>query len=267
MPIDNASKLYKINKNKVAKLFRNNIFEISEVPDDMLNDNQVIQKNAITDNKVHKNKYGIKNFIDKLKYPLYYLDFETFMEPVPRFSSCKVYAQIPFQYSLHIQYENGTLEHYEFLHKDATDPRKSILISMLDVLGDKGSIVVFNQAFEKTRLKELAELYPEYKASINRILERVIDLLVPFSKFYYYNPIQQGSCSIKKVLPAVTGKSYDEMNISNGMDASTLYFKATFENEFSSDHKQKIYSDLLKYCKLDTEGMVWIIDELKKMIK
>lgn len=267
LPKDNASKLYKLRKSKAAELFKNNIFEMSKVPDEMLNVKQRIQKNATRDNTVYRNKDGIKSFIDKLQYPLYYLDFETFMEPVPRFLSCKVYAQIPFQYSLHIQYENGTLKHYEFLHKDATDPRKSILISMLHVLGDKGSIVVFNQAFEKSRLKELAELYPEYKASVDRILERVVDLLVPFSGFNYYNPIQQGSCSIKKVLPAVTGKSYEGMEIGNGGDASTLYFKATFENEFSSKKKQKIYSDLLVYCKLDTEGMVWIVDELKNMIK
>lgn len=266
LPKNNVSKLYKIKKSKAADFIRKDILEIPEVPDNCLNDNQRIQKKVIVEDKTYINKEGIKKFINSLEYPLYYFDFETFMEPIPRFENCKVYSQIPFQYSLHVQHQDGRLEHYEFLNRDKYDPRKLILESMIDLLGDKGSIIVFNQAFEKARLKELAEIYPEYKPHVSKILERIVDLLVPFSRFDYYNPIQQGSCSIKKVLPAVTGKSYENMDINNGGDASTLYFKATFEDEFSKEEKEKIYIDLLKYCELDTEGMVWIVNELGKLI-
>lgn len=250
----------------MASLFRNNIFDIKNVPNDILNDKQMIQKESIIDNKVYINRKKIRDFLSELKYPLYYLDFETFSEAIPRFDGSKSYTQVPFQYSLHVQYEDGKLEHYEFLNKNNTDPRKSILISMIEVLGDEGSIIVFNQSFEKSRLKELASLYSQYDSYVNNILERIVDLLVPFSNFNYYNPSQNGSCSIKKVLPAVTGKSYEGMEIVNGGDASTLYFKATFEDGFSVEEKEEVYSNLLKYCKLDTEGMVWIIDELKKLV-
>lgn len=266
LPKYNVSKLYRINKNKVAGLFRDNIFEIKDVPNNILNDKQMIQKESIINNKVYINRKNIRDFLSELKYPLYYLDFETFSEAIPRFDGSKSYMQVPFQYSLHVQYEDGRLDHYEFLHREGTDPRKAILISMIEVLGNKGSIIVFNQSFEKSRLKELANLYPQYNSRINNILERILDLLLPFSNFYYYNPIQQGSCSIKKVLPAITEKSYEGMEIANGGDASTLYFKATFEDGFSIEEKEKIYSNLLKYCKLDTEGMVWIIEELKKLV-
>lgn len=266
LPKYNVSKLYKIKKNKAAELIKNDVVDIVSVPDEKLSSNQLVQKKAIINNKPHINKDGIRLFTSKLQYPIHYFDFETFMEPIPRFDGSKSYSQIPFQYSLHIQYEDRKLEHFEFLHTDSTDPRKKILSSMIEKLGDKGSIVVFNQAFEKTRLKELAALYPEHSSSISNILERIVDLLEPFSKFHYYSPLQNGSCSIKKVLPAVTGKSYEGMDIANGGDASTLYFKATFGNDFDEDDKVKIYSDLLKYCKLDTEGMVWIINELKRIV-
>lgn len=266
LPEHNVSKLYRINKKKVAGLFRDNIFEIKDVPNDILNDKQMIQKESIINNKVYTNRKNIRDFLSELKYPLYYLDFETFSEAIPRFDGSKSYTQVPFQYSIHVQHEDGTLEHYEFLHKNNTDPRKSILISMIEVLGDEGSIIVFNQSFEKSRLKELASLYSQYDSYVNNILERIVDLLVPFCNFDYYNPLQNGSCSIKKVLPAVTGKSYEGMEIANGGDASTLYFRATFEDGFSVEEKEEVYSNLLKYCKLDTEGMVWIIDELKKLV-
>jgi hypothetical protein len=267
LPKNNASKLYRINKKKVAELFRKGVYEISEVSDDNLNDKQRIQKETIIKNDIHIDKDGIREFVGRLQYPLYYLDFETFYEAVPRFERSKAYSQIPFQYSLHVQHEDGSLEHYEFLHTEKSDPRKAILLSLLEVLGSNGSIIVFNQSFEKTRLKELAILYPEHRSTVDRIIDRLGDLLEPFSRFNYYNPVQQGSCSIKKVLPAVTGKSYEQMNIANGGDASTLYFKATFYDEFTKEEKQKIYSDLLEYCKLDTEGMVWINDALKTMIE
>ena len=266
LPEHNVSKLYRINKKKVAGLFRDNIFEIKDVPNDILNDKQMIQKESIINNKVYTNRKNIRDFLSELKYPLYYLDFETFSEAIPRFDGSKSYTQVPFQYSIHVQHEDGTLEHYEFLHKNNTDPRKSILLSMIEVLGDEGSIIVFNQSFEKSRLKELASLYSQYDSYVNNILERIVDLLVPFCNFDYYNPLQNGSCSIKKVLPAVTGKSYEGMEIANGGDVSTLYFRATFEDGFSVEEKEEVYSNLLKYCKLDTEGMVWIIDELKKLV-
>jgi hypothetical protein len=266
LPKYNVSKLYRIRKDKVADIFRGNIFEIKNVPNDILNHKQVIQKEAIINDKTYVNREGIRNFISELQYPLYYLDFETFSEAIPRFDESNAYNQIPFQYSIHVQYEDGRLEHYEFLNKNNTDPRESILKSMVEVLGEEGSIIVFNQSFEKGRLKELASLYSQYDSKVNNMLERIVDLLVLFSNFQYYNPAQQGSCSIKKILPAITGKSYEGMEIANGGDASTLYFKATFEDGFSVEEKEKIYSDLLQYCKLDTEGMVWIIDELKKLV-
>ena len=62
------------------------------------------------------NKKGIKDFIDTLTYPLYFLDFETFQQAIPRFDDMSPYMQIPFQYSLHSIYEEGdALEHKEFL--------------------------------------------------------------------------------------------------------------------------------------------------------
>lgn len=266
LPKNNVSKLYKLSKKRVVKFMKSGINKISEVPDNLLNHNQRIQKAAILNNRPYINKEGIQKFIDTLKYPIYYFDFETFMEPIPRFDNCKAYMQIPFQYSIHIEQQDGEIKHQEFLHKSICDPRREVLESLIKALGDKGSIVVFNQTFEKTRLEELALLYPDYKVAIDNILGRIVDLLNPFSNFYYYSPKQEGSCSIKKVLPAITGRDYSDLDINNGEDASTLYFKATFEDKISIDEKEKVYSDLLNYCKRDTEGMIWIIKELRRLV-
>ncbi len=51
----------------------------------------------------------------------------------------------------------------------------------------------------------------------------MIDLLVPFRNFDYYDRKQEGSASIKWVLPALTGATYEGMDISNGGEASLRY--------------------------------------------
>ena len=95
--------------------------------------------------------------------------------------------------------------------------------------------------------------------------------MVPFRKFYYYNPVQQGSASIKKVLPAITGKGYDDMEISEGGTASLEFLRITqgaSDGTFPDNNEiKKVRENLEKYCALDTEGMVWIVNRLKELIK
>ncbi|MBI2661938.1 DUF2779 domain-containing protein [Candidatus Woesearchaeota archaeon] len=248
---------------KSLELLEAEIFSIKDIPDTFkLNEKQEIQRKCANTEKVHINKEGIKKFLKGLKYPLYYLDFETFQTAVPLYDGTKPYQQIPFQFSLHVD-DGKKMRHFEYLHDSKDDPRKKFLQELKKVLGIEGSIIVFNQSFEIGRLKELAETFPEHKEWAESVIKRIVDLIVPFRNFDYYNPKQKGSCSIKDVLPAVVGKSYKDMNINNGGLASVSYFESVFNNV---ENKEQIRKDLLEYCKLDTEGMVWIVDELKKLV-
>jgi len=210
-------------------------------------------------------KDSIKKFIGKLNYPLYYLDFETINPVIPLFDGMKPYQRIPFQFSLHIVQEDGSTEHLSFLAEGKSDPRKKFVAELKNVLGNSGSIIVYNQSFEQGLLRELAETFPKYLEWVISLTPRFVDLIIPFRKFHYYNPVQKGSASIKKVLPAVTGKSYDGMYIADGMTASIRYIESEF-GDCSESKRKKIRNSLEKYCGLDTEGMIWIIDELKKQL-
>ncbi|MCK4922867.1 MAG: DUF2779 domain-containing protein, partial [Bacteroidales bacterium] len=214
----------------------------------------------------------IKKFLDTLKHPLYFLDFETFNTAIPLYDGVRPYQQITFQFSLYVQDKpDGKLVHHSFLAEGKEDPRLMFLSSLQKVLGEKGSIIAYNQSFEIGRLKELAEAFTDYKKWIESILPRFIDLMVPFRKFYYYNPVQQGSASIKKVLPAITGKGYDDMEISEGGTASLEFLRITqgaSDGTFPDNNEiKKVRENLEKYCALDTEGMVWIVNRLKELIK
>jgi hypothetical protein len=246
------------------ELFNQGIKDIKDIPKGTkLTDKDQVLIEAVTTNKPYISKEHIKHFLESLHYPLYHFDFETFDTAVPIFDKSKPYQKIPFQYSLHIEQEDETIEHKEFLYDGNEDPRKLLLKQMKRDLEGTGDIIVFNKSFEISVMRKLAEDFPENKDWIENIIPRIVDLADPFRAFYYYSPEQKGSYSIKKVLPAITGKSYSELEINNGGDASMMYFYSHIKPKL--ENKEDIRKHLLKYCCLDTEGMVWIVDKLKQI--
>ncbi|MBA7591689.1 hypothetical protein ES708_33849 [subsurface metagenome] len=239
---------------------------VGDIPDDYkLTEKQSIQKTCEISGQPYVDKDAIKNFFSSLQYPIYYLDFETINPAVPMFDGTRPYQAIPFQFSLHVVSDRkASAEHFPFLTDSSGDPRLTFLAELKKVLGDSGSIVVYNQGFEEAILKELAIVFPEYDDWITGIRGRLADLLQPFRNFYYYHPQQKGSASIKKVLPALTGISYDGMEIPNGSEASIKFYTVTY-GEATEEERHKVRADLEKYCALDTEGMIWIVEKLRKL--
>src|SRR3990167_5087795 len=266
LPENHVFCLYRGNK-LACELFENGIIHLKDIPQHVkLNGKQNIQRECEMKKKVYVDKEGIKQFLATLKYPVYYLDFETFSTAIPMFDGLKSYSQVPFQFSLHIaKKEDSKPEHHAFMYGGNGDPREDFTNALKKVIGENGTVLVYNQSFEIGRLKELAEHFPEHKEWIENVLKRIVDLLVPFREFSYYNPKQQGSASIKEVLPAITGKSYKGMEIDDGGTASAEFFKMAYEN-CSNEEKKKIRDNLLKYCELDTLAEVMIVEKLREIV-
>lgn len=271
LPTNNVFCLYRGGK-KSFKLYEQGVACIKDIPDEFrLTGHQQIQRSCEKTGKIHVDKEGIKHFLAELKYPLYFLDFETYNTAIPLYDGLKPYAQVPFQFSLHVQREpDGPLEHFSFLAEESDDPRPKFMSELKKLLGDKGSVVVYNQAFEKRILKETASFLPEYEEWVESVNARIVDLLIPFRNFHYYNPLQQGSASIKKVLPALTGKNYEGMEIAQGSDASRRYLYIThgrFTGEKESPEEvKKVREALEKYCELDTKAEVLILEGFKELV-
>ena len=148
-------------------------------------------------------KENIRACISEYTYPLYHLDFETTQFAVPPYDGMKPFQQMPFQYSLHVQqYAGAEPEHYEFLGKEGTDPRRALAEQLCANIPDNACVLAYNMAFEKGRIKELAEMFPDLSAHLMSIHDNIMDLMVPFQKQYYYSEKLCGSYSIKYVLPA-----------------------------------------------------------------
>jgi hypothetical protein len=118
-------------------------------------------------------------------------------------------------------------------------------------------------AFEKMCLTGSAEAFPEHQPFVSALLPRFIDLLEPFRAFHYYHPSQNGSASIKKVLPALVPElSYNEMEIGDGGTASSEYARVTFD-DVPEKERNRVRAALLKYCQLDTLAMIRIVQKLR----
>lgn len=265
LPPDSVFTLYRGGK-KSYELLDEGILDIRSIPGNYpLNKKQLIQRDSIISGEAYIDGEGIKEFLSKLEYPLYFLDFETFGTAVPMFDGTSPYQNIPFQFSLHKQEtQDSVLEHFSYLADGPGDPRLDLLSELIRAIGEQGSIVVYNQSFESGVLAHLADSFPDCGTRVDNVQDRLVDLLVPFRNFHYYHPAQRGSASMKKVLPAVTGKTYEGMEIGKGDDASVAFYSITY-GEATSEEKAKVRWNLEKYCALDTEGMVLILDTLRSI--
>ena len=258
---------------KALEWFNSGLLQIKDLTDKhKLNDKQKIQHKVAKTGEHHYDKVELASFIKGLKYPLYFLDFESYNTAIPLYNGLKPYQQIPFQFSLHVIPKKGAKQkHYSFIAEGAEDPRPQFIKELKKTLATKGTILVYNQSFEKTVLKKLAEYLPLHQKWVDSVTKRMVDLLVPFRDFSYYHPKQKGSASIKNVLPVLTGVTYEDFEIANGNDASLSYLFIThgsYEGEKATlEEIKKVREDLSKYCGQDTEGMVWILDKLNSLIK
>lgn len=253
--------LANLRSNRKFALYREGILHMQDIPEDFsLSDNMQIQVEAELTGREFINTGNIREFLATIREPVGFLDFETFMEPVPSFDYQRPYQQIPFQYSLHIV-ENNKLFHHEFLGEPGLDPRRAFIEKLLADTGPCRTILVYNQAFEAARLQELARDFPEYVEPINSITARIADLMTPFRNRDYYVKAMNGSHSIKNVLPAlVPDMNYDNLAIGDGEMAMLAY--ANMAQLESEAELAKIRRDLLQYCRQDTFGMVKIWEKL-----
>lgn len=261
--------IFNLGSKKQIELYDKGIVNIDDIPDNF--DMTAIQKQKVQNYKSktsYIDKEKIQEFIKTLTYPIYHLDFETFQQAVPEFVGISPFEQIPFQYSLHIEYEDGTLKHKEYLAQEGIDPREHISKRLVEDIPSDVTVLAYNMSFEKGVIKRLAESYPNLSTHLLSINENIKDLMVPFQKKYYVTHDMNGSYSIKYVLPSLVpefAKAYKELDgVQNGSQAMNAFASM---DKLKDDDKIKLRTSLLEYCKLDTLAMVKILDKLKGEIK
>lgn len=246
-------------------LYRQGVLCMRDIPEDMLNFKQGVQVEGTLHKKDRIIKDNIRDFLQSLWYPVCFLDFETFMSPVPLFDGTRPYQQIPFQYSLHyMEIPGSRLRHTEFLAAPDSDPRKKLTDKLMNEIPGDACVVAYNMAFEKRILRDLASWFPEYHDRIGHIIGNMRDLMAPFRAKDCYLWQMNGSYSIKAVLPALVPEmSYEGMEISDGNMAMNAYSIMCATGDPAE--LNRIRKALCEYCSLDTLGMVRIMEKLKEL--
>jgi hypothetical protein len=269
IPKNSVFDISRMYMTKKFDLYDAGIISLDDIPEDLsLLGSQQLQIDSYKTGKTIIDKAAIEEFLSEIEYPLYFMDFESFQPAVPLFDKSKPYQQVPFQFSLHYQKskesKESKLEHKEFLAEAGPDPRIPFIEQLLSDTNSPGQIVVYNKSFEIMILNGIANDFPEYKNEIDERIERIIDLMIPFQKKWYYSPEMQGSYSIKKVLPSLVPElSYETLDIADGGSASVAY--ETLMEETDMIKIVEVRKNLLDYCKMDTLAMVEILERLKQL--
>jgi hypothetical protein len=265
-----------LRKNKKFDLYKRGIISCKQLLEsaEKLKPAVRMQAEAIVYNKQPViDRKPIRSFIGALKWPLYFLDFETFQEAIPPFDGLRPFMRVTFQYSLHIQETPGAApEHREFLAKEGADPREEIAERLCGDIPKNVCVLAYNMGFEKGCIKELAHWVEnrgkkDMSAHLMNIHNNIKDLMKPFRARDYYSFELGGSYSIKEVLPALCPDDpeldYHSLDlVHNGGDAQTAYVELAGKNP---DERERVRAALLAYCGLDTLAMVKILDKLRAM--
>lgn len=270
LPEKNIFLIRSMQRKKKMELYHQGVFDYKNLLEENINPKYKQQiEFELYDLEPYKNVKKIKEFLDTLYYPLYFLDFETYQESVPSYDGMSPYMQVPFQYSLHyLENKNSILQHKEFLSDALIDPRRILALSLVRDIPKNACILAYNMSFEKMVIRSLAREYDDLKVDLMHLHDHIRDLMVPFVNRDYYQKEMLGSYSIKYVLPALfpddESLNYHNLEmIHNGSEASRAYLMLSHLDE---EKQKEVRENLLKYCGLDTLAMVKIYEKLQEVV-
>ena len=272
LPENNVFNLYN-SRGKDWALYDKGIQSLLDIPADFpLNDLQTLQVRGAKFKEDYVDIGKIGDFLKPLKEPLYFLDFETINPALPVVNGTSPFEQVPFQYSLYVtDLEGNILRNADFIANPLdfsdtvlVDPRLQFIQTLKRDIGNIGTVIAYNAVFEKSILTSLSNTFEAEKEFLESLSVRFLDLLVPFRAGWYYKSEMKGSASIKSVLPAIAPEfSYGDLKIKDGGMSSHTFFSLINNSHIGG--RQSAIEDLLKYCQLDTKGMVVIYQHLKRL--
>lgn len=232
--------------------------DMRDLPDHLLNALQRRVRDATLSDSAVFDAAGARQALATYPLPAYFLDFETIQFGVPRWAGTRPFQMLPFQFSLHRLSANDSMTHEAFLDLTGDDPSERFAHALVRVCQEPLPVFVYNAGFEGTRLTELAQRFADLRVPLLDIKRRLVDLH-PIARDHYYHPGQQGSWSIKKVLPTLAPDlDYSALSqVQDGNTAMQAYAEA-IDAKTIGERKSQIERQLLAYCAMDTLAMVEI---------
>ena len=257
------------SKATLSELVSNQIFEISSLPADhkILTNSRKGQFESYIQKKPIYMIDEITEELSKLKWPIQFLDFETYHSVIPIIEGYFSWEKIPFQWSLHSLNENEELKSRDFIVDSISkDPLEELADELFRNIDLEGTIVVWHESFEKGIFETISEKIPSYKNKVSRVLSNIFDLEKIFKSNMYCDYRTRGSSSLKKITPVLLDDyTYDELEINNGENAFIEWERMVMSN-LSDKEKEKIRLNLIDYCNQDTLATYKILNFLRKLV-
>ena len=232
--------------------------DLRNVPESRLNHPVHLRTQRVAKSGQPELDPDVRKVFKGVPYPRYYLDFETIQFALPIWAGTKPYEQLPMQWSLHVEFQSGEIEHHSFLPEGGEDPQRAFAESLVAAVGKEGVIYAYNAGFERSRILELAGKFEDLAAPLKAIAGRFVDLL-PVAVDHYYHPAMQGSWSLKAVLPTIAPHlSHDTLDISDGGMASQGLLEL-IDPQVDPARKAILRKHLLEYCGRDTLALVVLV--------
>ncbi|MDR2426232.1 MAG: DUF2779 domain-containing protein [Endomicrobium sp.] len=230
---------------------------IDKVPVDFeLTEHQKIVKNCVLTSTYYVSK-NLKAELEKIKYPVFYLDFESVTTIMPLYPDIAPHTQLLTQFSIH-KSENveEALKHFEYIADHTKDCRREIAEKLVKCFGREGSIITYSN-FEKVAIRRLAPMFPDLTEALKNIIDRLVDIEA-IVRNNYYDVNFHGRSSIKIVLPVMVPEmNYKDLEIGEGAAAAAAFsFMAMGLYDETKINETK--KNLLQYCAQDTLAMVKI---------
>lgn len=266
LPEHHVFHLHHLSRAKAYSLCQGGCVSLVSLPKKLRTPHREAQIYAVQTQRPHVNRPALREFLARLEYPLHCLDFETVKSSIPWLPGLRPFEMVPVQFSLtHVKAPGAAPEHETFVATGQSDPRLPILDRLKISLGRRGSILAYNAPFEQSVLETLTRFNPADEPWRLSLQPRWVDMLEPFKNFYYYHAQQKGSCSLKDVLPAVTGKGYEDLAIRDGHQATRAWQRLIFDR-LPPEESAKMRQDLVAYCRRDTEGLAWLVQALQALV-
>ena len=249
---DNSILTLVSSKNK-EKMYDEGILYLKDADIEQIEGNRVQYAQIMADKLggLYLDKLALNKWLDSLIFPLSFIDFEWDLFPIPPYEKMKPLDVLLFQYSLHV-YDGNELKHYEYI--GVKDDRLQLLESMLENIPKEGSILAYNATgAEKIRIKELAQYFPQYKDQLDSILNRIVDMAIPFISGVVYDVRMRGNFTLKTLENMIDKEhSYKDLEVGNGPQAVEIH---RLMEDTEGELKQCYYDQLYEYCGLDSYSL------------
>jgi Domain of unknown function(DUF2779) len=138
-----------------------------------------------------------------LPWPRHHLRLDTIGLAVPVWPGTRPYEVLPFQWSCLTETAHGQHQpsYAAFLADGPGDPRRAFALSLLETLGDHGTVLAYNAGFERNRLRELATAFEDLAPALQALQPRIFDVF-QLLRQQAYHPAMAGSWSFRSVCRA-----------------------------------------------------------------